>query len=128
MFKTSAGELAGDALRFVLLHEIPSFADGDMTMETIKASYTAHLANGIGNLTSRIMKMAITYGISPVGEIMGTNNFLEEAFSDFDSKKVLSMITTQLSNLDKEIQDKKPFELYKTDPEKAREIVMRYEL
>ncbi|MCX8513809.1 MAG: class I tRNA ligase family protein, partial [Candidatus Pacebacteria bacterium] len=50
--------LAGDALRFILLHEIPTLGDGDITMEQIKNIYNAHLANGLGNTVSRIMKIA----------------------------------------------------------------------
>ena len=118
-------EYPEDVLRFILLHEVPSFEDGDITMEGIKVAYQAYLANGIGNLTSRIMKMAVSYGISPVGIVLGTDTVLKEDLSTFDIKKVVSTIVTQLGNLDKEIQEKKPFELYKTDPENAREIVKK---
>jgi methionyl-tRNA synthetase len=59
MFK-DATDYPEDVLRFILLHEVPSFEDGDITIESIKTAYTAYLANGIGNLTSRIMKMVTT--------------------------------------------------------------------
>ena len=36
----------------------PNVEDGPATMELIKQSYNAHLANGLGNLVSRVMKMA----------------------------------------------------------------------
>ena len=52
-------EQATDALRYYLLREISTFEDGDYTWEKFVESYNAGLANGIGNLTSRILKMAI---------------------------------------------------------------------
>ena len=51
-------EQATDALRYYLLREISTFEDGDYTWEKFVESYNANLANGIGNLTSRILKMA----------------------------------------------------------------------
>ena len=49
-----------DALRYYVLAEVSMFEDSPCSMELIGASYNAKLANGLGNLTSRIMKMAVT--------------------------------------------------------------------
>ncbi|NJO55898.1 MAG: class I tRNA ligase family protein, partial [Rhodospirillales bacterium] len=51
-------EYGKDAVRYYFAREITPFEDGDLTLEKFKESYNANLANGIGNLTSRIMKMA----------------------------------------------------------------------
>jgi len=53
-------EYGTDALRYYVARELSTFEDSDVTMEKFKESYNANLANGIGNLTSRIMKMAVT--------------------------------------------------------------------
>ncbi len=130
MFQEPAGELAGEALRFVLLHEIPSFEDGDMTMETIKASYTAHLANGIGNLTNRIMKMVTNYEVSGPYEWTEGNKFftdLEHGISkDLNGNRVdnaIKKIFMFSQSVDLMIQEQEPFKVFKSDPEKAKEIV-----
>ncbi|MFC1627227.1 class I tRNA ligase family protein, partial [Patescibacteria group bacterium] len=47
-----------DAVRYYLLKEIPTQSDGDFTEERFKEVYNADLANGLGNLTSRILTMA----------------------------------------------------------------------
>lgn len=120
LFKEPAGELAGEALRFILLHEIPSFEDGDMTMETIKTSYSSHLANGIGNLTSRIMKMAITNNVKIDSAATVT---LKQYFDVFDTNKALKGLMTILGTIDKKITDTEPFKLVKTDPEAAAKII-----
>ncbi|MBI5005046.1 MAG: methionine--tRNA ligase, partial [Candidatus Lloydbacteria bacterium] len=52
-----------DAVRYYLLREISPFEDGDFTEEKFIEAYNANLANGLGNLVSRVMKMATSYGV-----------------------------------------------------------------
>ncbi len=51
-------EYGTDALRYFVTKELHPFEDSPFTMAKFKETYNAGLANGIGNLTSRIMKMA----------------------------------------------------------------------
>ncbi|NIU80094.1 MAG: class I tRNA ligase family protein, partial [Gammaproteobacteria bacterium] len=50
-----------DALRYYLLREIPWNADGNFTFERFDARYTAELADGYGNLVSRVLAMIRRY-------------------------------------------------------------------
>ncbi|MBP9782734.1 MAG: methionine--tRNA ligase [Candidatus Pacebacteria bacterium] len=109
-----------DVLRFILLHEVPSFEDGDITIESIKTAYTAYLANGIGNLTSRIMKMATVNGVTLQGD--GTIE-LSNYFEDYNVNVALHVLMHKVSQIDKTIADSEPFKLIKTEPEKAKEII-----
>jgi methionyl-tRNA synthetase len=56
-----------DAFRFFLMREIPWDADGSFTWERFDARYEAELANGYGNLASRVLAMIARYtaGITP---------------------------------------------------------------
>ena len=56
-----AGAVGADALRFYLLHAIQTGRDGDFTVEQLVEHCNTHLANGIGNLTSRTLTLAHTY-------------------------------------------------------------------
>jgi methionyl-tRNA synthetase len=120
-----------DVLRFVLLHDVSSFEDSDVTMESIKQSYTANLSNGIGNLTSRIMKMAVTYDV----KIDKKENFIfnaeydnlwknyNESIEKYDLNIALKNIIVAAKWIDVKIQQEEPFKLIKTNPEEAKKTV-----
>lgn len=122
MFRVPAGDLAGEALRFILLHEIPSFEDGDLTLPSIKTAYTAHLANGIGNLTSRIIKMATTANVV-IGDAHSLGMRKDDSLEGFDVKKSIESVMSEVSALDRKIQSEEPFKVIKVDEEKGKAII-----
>lgn len=56
-----------DALRYFVLREVPWGSDGDFTWERFDARYAAELADGYGNLVSRVLAMIERYldGVVP---------------------------------------------------------------
>ncbi len=113
-----------DVLRFVVLHDVPSFEDGDVTIESIKTSYAGNLSNGLGNLVSRIMKMAETYLDTPVniGE-RDANETVEISMDKFNIKEAVDFIWKEISKLDEIIQKEEPFKVVKEDKEKGVKII-----
>ncbi|MEI6810544.1 MAG: methionine--tRNA ligase [Candidatus Nomurabacteria bacterium] len=108
-----------DILRFVLLHEVPSFEDGDITIESIKTAYTAYLANGIGNLTSRIMKMATTNGVRQ----QTIDKRQQKEIHEYDLNVSIKEIMHEVSLIDEYIATNEPFKVIKTDTEKGKEMI-----
>lgn len=120
-----------DVLRFILLHEVPSFEDGDLTVASIKTAYTSHLVNGIGNLTNRIMKMAISYGVKLSEEekrVTSYGNAVDEEMEAFDIAKAIRRIWTEISLIDESIQKTEPFKKIKIEgkEEEAKRDVHEY--
>ena len=114
-----------DVLRFVLLHDIPSFEDGDLTLASISESYDAHLANGIGNLTSRIMRMATNDLSDPVDVGVHANGLSKvyAALGEFDTKVAIDELLSLVNALDRRIQSTEPFKVVKADPEKGKILI-----
>lgn len=117
-------EYGTEALRFFLLSEVSSFEDSPFTMERFKQSYNAKLANGIGNLTSRIMKMATTNldACPEIPEQSIPEDWID-AMNNFDIKAACDIVFRHVSELDAIIQAKEPFKLVKTDREAGITII-----
>ena len=59
--------LGADALRYFLLREIPFGQDGSFSFDALVRRYNGDLANGYGNLVSRVVNMMHKYfgGVVP---------------------------------------------------------------
>jgi methionyl-tRNA synthetase len=122
LFREVAGDLAGEVTRFVLLYRIPTFEDGDLTIEAIKEMYVAHLQNGLGNLTNRVMKMATTHGVT-LGERISIDLPL---LTELDVHKALNELVLRIGELDKRINDEAAFKVVKVDEVKGKELIAAY--
>jgi len=118
-------EYGADAVRYALLRHIPTFEDGDFTREKMKEIYNADLVNGVGNLLSRVMKMASTHGVSNSGHTVVYEQ--EREFDQLLANHHLSIAITKINECvalaDEFIQAHEPYKLVKTDPEKAKEYI-----
>lgn len=115
-------EFGSDAVRYVLLRHIPTFEDGDFTLEKMKEIYNADLVNGIGNLLSRVMKMAVTYGVESK-KVLSPRS-IDEEMSGYEMKKVLDNIWAQIAITDSFIQKEEPFKKIKTNPDEAKKDIV----
>jgi methionyl-tRNA synthetase len=68
--ETILATLGADALRYFLMREIVYGHDGNFSFDALVQRYNADLANGYGNLTSRVLAMINQYfgGVVPAGE------------------------------------------------------------
>ncbi len=117
-------EYGVDALRYYLTREVNQFEDSDFTKERFKEAYNANLANGLGNLVSRVMKMAQDNLEEPV-EVPEFEN-MESYFTflnAFDINKAVNFVWEEISKMDKFIQDSEPFKVVKEDKEKGKKMI-----
>ena len=119
-------EYGTDAMRYFLAREVGSFEDSPFTLERFKASYNSGLANGLGNLVSRVMKMATTNNVT-YEEWVSDENFykipVNIGYEEFDIKKVSDGIWSDIGALDIYIQKEQPFKKIKVDEKEGRKDV-----
>jgi methionyl-tRNA synthetase len=118
-------EYGTDALRYFLLREVSPFEDSPFTVERFKESYNAHLANGLGNLFSRVMKMAESNNVvldekaAPAIDSKAHT----ELYNSFEINKVCDDIWNHINEVDKFIQEYQPFKTIKTDEVKGKQQI-----
>jgi methionyl-tRNA synthetase len=130
-----------DVLRYYLIRHVSPFEDSDMTHEKLAECYTSHLANGLGNLVSRIMNMVVTYDvIYDVNELAFQKPFPEShdnAFEvaldkaqKFELNHYAEAIWFRIGELDTAVATKQPFKKIKENPDEAKSdlVAMVYEL
>ncbi len=116
-------EYGTDALRYFLAREISSFEDSPFTMERFKESYNANLANGLGNLVSRIMKLSETHMAGPVSlNGLDVEKGVAELLESFEIQKAVNLIFASIGLIDWEIQNKQP---WKTKDKKDIEFFVK---
>lgn len=117
-------EYGADAVRYYLTREISLFEDGELTPERFKEAYNANLANGLGNLVSRVMKMAEDNLEEPV-KIPEWEDMSEYfgLLDKFEIGKAADLVWKKISELDLSIQTNKPFKVVKSEPENGRQMI-----
>lgn len=116
-------EYGTDALRYYLLREVSSFEDAPFTMELFAQSYNANLVNGVGNLTSRVMKLAEDYSNERVSLVEAFDQNFIEALDAFDIKKATDIVWEKIAELDSFIEQERPFSVVKEDLDKGKELI-----
>ncbi|MBI4049773.1 MAG: methionine--tRNA ligase [Candidatus Doudnabacteria bacterium] len=116
-----------DAVRYFLLREVPFGQDGDVSEQKLKTRYNADLANGLGNLFSRVTTMIEKYLDGDVGEFIKSPRDLSEvseSFNRLEFDKGLVEVWETISWADNLIEQSKPWELVKTEPAKVKELLV----
>jgi len=118
-------EYGTDALRYYVLRELSPFEDSPFTPEKFKDAYNAGLANGLGNLVSRVMKMATANGISfdeKIAKAFVTSDEMDKIYKEhttgldsYDLQRASKAVWDLIASTDKIIQEREPFKKIKTD-------------
>lgn len=100
-----------DALRYYLLAKFATFTDGDFSEEKLKDVYNADLANGLGNLVSRVAKLCEKSGF--VFKSKQTKLYPEviKSLEEFRFDNALKFIWDKITLVDQEINKAEPWKL-----------------
>jgi len=126
-------EYGTDVLRYYLSRHIHPFEDSDFTMEKFKDVYNANLANGLGNLVSRVMKMATANGIKFDLKIAKEFAASKEAdtlykkqtenFEKYNILEAVNAVWELIGITDGLIQSRQPFKKIKENKEGGEEDI-----
>lgn len=102
-----------DPVRYYLLREIPPYDDGDYSDRRFKELYNADLANGLGNLVSRVAKLSerITYHVSRVTFSDTNTGQYKTALEEYRFNDALASVWEKTKLTDKYIDEHEPWKL-----------------
>lgn len=114
-----------DPVRYYLLREIPPFDDGDFSERRFLEVYNADLANGLGNLVSRLAKLAESVGL----EVENTKADFDEDFSkailEYRFNDAVGVILKQVTEADLVLDKSAPWMLIKIGKnDEAKEVLL----
>ena len=111
-----------EATRYLLLRHVHSFEDTDVTWDRLDEWYNVGLVNGIGNLVSRVMKMAEDNLPKPVAvEDAGIEQSFAEKIEVYRLDNAFDVIFEHIQKGDLHIQETTPFKKIKSENEAERE-------
>lgn len=103
-----------EPVRYYLLKEIPTHSDGDFSHSRFSELYTADLANGLGNLCSRVAKLASSGGhtFSPIHpEELQNHPAYFEAMNQYELSTAAQVLQADLAKIDQQLNIDKPWKL-----------------
>lgn len=129
-----APRYTADAVRYVLLREIPFGSDGNYSTDIFLSRFNSDLVNNYGNLVSRVFNMLKKYNESKVptatmeeeidAELKNTITEeiknIEKYMENFDVSKSLASIFNIFSKANKYIEATEPFILAKQEDKRDR--------
>ncbi|MBB4916561.1 methionine--tRNA ligase [Streptosporangium saharense] len=130
-------QVGTDAVRYYLLADISPFLDGDFSEERMVSRYNSDLANGLGNLVSRVTSMVTRYrdGIVPEGgavteadtalvnQVAASTAEATAAMDRFDGREALARIWDLVRHTNAYIDGRAPWHLAKADDAASQEVL-----
>lgn len=118
-------DFGNDSLRYFLFKEFPFGNDGDFSFERLNEVYNADLANGLGNLVSRVAKLAESLDLD--GVKAREKSLLDSTFrihlDKLEFQQALDYVWSKIRSADRNLEETKPWELVKTEKDKAKAII-----
>ena len=119
-----------DAVRYFLLREISFGNDGDFSIKRLEERYNSDLANGFGNLVSRVLALSEKVGAKAEkankefdSEIKLVQEKYKKAIKDIKFNEALESVWQLISFCDEHIEKNKPWELIKNNQDKAKKVL-----
>ncbi len=122
-----ANKYGTDALRYYLLAKINPYEDSDFTFEKFEEVYNSELANGLGNLISRVAKLCEKSEIDFFNDALTHNKSIVEIdklLENYKFDEALRIIWDKITEIDKFINENEPWKLSGTKLKEVLEKVV----
>ena len=110
------------AFRYYFLRHADTFADADFTWDKYNEAYNNELANDLGNLVQRLANLCKKQNLSGLKFEPTEDEEYNKLMDEFYFSRAFDYLWTKVQELNKEIDEKKPWELNKF-PERHDELV-----
>jgi len=119
---TVIAEHGADSVRYYLLRAVSPFLDGDFSVERLAALYVSDLANGLGNLVSRLTTLSerASYGAFDCPERPDSPAGFRDAINEYRFDDSLRTLWNRITQLNQGIDQAQPWVLLREA--KAREL------
>ena len=123
-----------DAVRFYFLFNIPFGQDGDYSEQVFKETINAYLANRLGNLFSRVIKLIENHcesriplmpldSNSPIAQkALGLSNKVKEHMENYEIHDALKSIFDFVDEMNLNLTEVKPWNLFKSEEKTDHQI------
>ncbi|MCX6763117.1 MAG: class I tRNA ligase family protein, partial [Candidatus Moranbacteria bacterium] len=113
-----------DGTRYLLLSFGNFGEDMDVNWEKFTEKFNADLANGLGNLVSRVIKLSENIDTQESEKFAYRQEFINW-INSMETGKALDHIWIIIRDSNKYIEDNKPWELAKNNPEKFQKTMQK---
>jgi methionyl-tRNA synthetase len=118
-------EFGVEPVRYYLLRYIHPVQDSDFDIDKFKESYTADLANGLGNLVSRVTGLIAQNNIKvKLEKVKKTDKKLDRFITEFQFDQALKYIWEKIAELDVYVSKKEPWALAKQGKTEKLQIIL----
>lgn len=123
-------EYGADAFRYYLLRHIPSYEDGEFSLERLHDAYNNELGNELGNAVQRTVMMIKQFQNGLIGSIPPAEHDIAQyhkAIDDCKFDRALDEVWEQVRGLNQYIDEEKPWVVHKEGDEDHLREVLAYQ-
>ena len=105
-------ELGADAIRYFLVRHVRPFDDTDFSVARLRGVYESDLANGLGNLCSRLTALCAAVGLDgvPITSAPPAPEGFHEQLAAYRFDQALAALWVEVDRINREIAEAKPWE------------------
>ena len=109
-----------NAFRYFFSKHIDTFLDADFTWEKFENAYRNELANDYGNLVQRLSVLCQKNSVEKLDFSSSFVPEYAELMDRFEFTNAINKAWGMIQDVNRHIEEQKPWQLAKTDPEQAR--------